>query len=76
MYSPPWKLDTFQNLMPIITHTLLFNGLDYPVAYVPNTQVNEDEQFYEGNANPEIKATMQEMMKDSNGLSIGVQVVA
>lgn len=57
------------------SYSLLWNLLDYPAGVVPVCQVGEGEDIYESNEKDAFVWTAQEIMKNSVGLPISVQVV-
>lgn len=57
------------------SYSLLWNLLDYPAGVVPVCQVEEGEDVYECEENDAFVSTAQQIMKNSVGLPISVQVV-
>ena len=56
-------------------YTYCWNFLNFPAGAVPMTTVYENEQFYEGELNDSCDHIITDLMKDSKGLPIGIQVV-
>jgi len=52
MSAPAQLLDTHASLTGLYAITLIWNILDFPVAYLPVTTVNEDEQEYDMDTSP------------------------
>ena len=76
MPGPAQLLDYHASISGLYAITLIWNILDFPVTFVPNTTVREDEQFYDEKTSPFLKKEINENMKGTAGLKIGVQVVA
>lgn len=55
-------------------YTYMFNGLEYPAGALPITKVKENEQYYETKFNDEIAQSLKDVMKESKGLPVGIQV--
>ena len=57
-------------------YLFIFNGLNMPAGVCPVTRVREDEQVYESRHQDYITDKLKEIMAGSQGLPMGVQVVA
>lgn len=61
------------NNMQVI-YTFMFNLIDYATGVLPITRVAHDEQYYETKYTDAIAKSLEENMKESEGLPVGIQV--
>ena len=57
-------------------YTTIFNYLNFPAGVVPICKVKKNEEFYESKFNDEFTKGFKEIMKGSQGLPVGVQIVS
>jgi fatty acid amide hydrolase len=57
-------------------YLFIFNALNMPAGVCTVTKIREDEQVYESRHDDYITNKLKEVMKDSKGLPMGIQVVA
>ena len=50
----------------------MYNLLSFPAGVLPVTKVKENEQFYDDGRGDEFTHYMNETMKDSKGLPVGI----
>ena len=60
----------------LIRYNVLWNVLHYPAGIVPITRVQSNEQTFKDQYNDNWTDLINEIAKDSEGLPIGVQVIA
>ena len=58
-----------------VIYMFIWNILDFPSGAITTTTVNEDEQHYSSKHQDKFTRRMEEVMKNSAGLPVGVQVV-
>ena len=68
--------DTTGDIIPNYVYTSMFNFIGLPTGVIPVTKVNKDEQIYKSNISDMITKKAQEIMQNTEGLPIGVQVSA
>jgi Asp-tRNA(Asn)/Glu-tRNA(Gln) amidotransferase A subunit family amidase len=73
---PAPKLYSSNNLMIMCCYLFIFNVLNLPAGVVSVATVREDEQYYETQHDDQITKEIHQTMKNSKGLSLGVQVVS
>ena len=71
---PAMKHNFAWHLPGIATYPFFFSMLNFPAGSIPMSHVRADEQYYDCNIDDEITRFSKEVMKDSVGLPVGVQV--
>lgn len=74
--TPALKHGTSGDLLNAGFYTALYNFLGMPAGTIPVTRVRKDEQTYEDKFKDPITKVAIECMSESEGLPVGVQVVA
>jgi Asp-tRNA(Asn)/Glu-tRNA(Gln) amidotransferase A subunit family amidase len=72
---PAFKLDTSADCDLICSYLYQWNLLNFPAGAMPVTRVRSDEQVYEPSCSDLFTKCVQDSMKGSEGLPIGIQVV-
>ena len=72
---PAPKLRQTEGVNYGIAYTFIWNYLNFPAGVVPVTRVRDNEQYFESEVGDKFDLIMEETMKDSKGLPVGIQVV-
>jgi Asp-tRNA(Asn)/Glu-tRNA(Gln) amidotransferase A subunit family amidase len=64
------------DLFPWVTYLNMWNAFGWTAGHFSVTRVREDEQVYNSRFDGKMEKAMKEIMVNSKGLPIGVQVVA
>lgn len=74
--TPALKHHTSGDLILAAVYTVIYNFMGMPAGTLPVTKITKEEQFYESQHKDMITDLAKECLKDSEGLPVGVQVVA
>jgi fatty acid amide hydrolase len=74
--TPAILHESFDNSAIQSIYTTIYNYFNFPVGVVPITKVREDEQDYPSKFNDVFSKSLKEIMKNSAGLPVGVQIAS
>lgn len=74
MVTPATLHNNFSKTFVNSIYTSIFNFLNFPVGVIPITLVKKEEQFYSDNINDSFTKCLDNNMKNSAGLPVGIQV--